>query len=793
MDTAFLTESFNKLSTQLEGQVGVPIALAGLLVLVLFDHLILGKYLALSRYRLVGLLALALFLWLLFWFGPGSYDHFIKSYDVDPAPLEVPVKLTNTSTLATHPFQTAASKSAPDQVESDGTLKKQKQAIVVCIDVSGSMGPNPDNGKANNTDLAWTIGNDPDRLAILASHLLTDLVSEGQQVGAVFFNGKVLKVLPLTKIESNQAKTKELVKKALEAPYNGGTDITAGVLASAQLLDGVDGSYGKYLILLSDMEADPKNKPIPETLRDVLHQKEISAFSIGLGDKADLEQMRRITWEEPYQVSKADELPAVFKQILAKIWDTREVPQSQDANDASGSFVFDPFLPVAKEVNFIVYDHDIQNLTLTLVKPDGQEFTAAEFAQPGNYQGGDQRYRAFKVGRPDRYGTGKWSLRVNRNPDQVSFMQVLDLAINARFNFDFKKRNITVDKVRLVNISDGSTYANPDFYTKEAAFDLVVGLAGRPEVTYPLTPTEEGALVYHGSGVFDSPGSYQFFVRFQNKVTQIRSEIYTFSFSETNKAELVGTPPPLRMGTGTARNVVFKPTADSTLDTGRLRFTPKLEELSGIGHTGKYLSVGGTADTDQLQLQASRLGVGQKASSGGDLSVPILLHGDKVFDLPLKVEVGPSFADLLNLLLFVVFEGVCAFLALMVLFKLVAGKHFPPSLRLLRPQAIDSGVAMANRWFSPAFSVFDRGRFRLNIENRGSIQRTYHPDNSEGNAKPMVRSLALPPRSSYRTDQFSDMQQSFEYGLAYRGSPGAKAFQDNYDYDSTQDSARAPY
>jgi len=764
LNLATLGDAFNQISVQLEGQVGIPIALAGVLMLLVVDKYVFS-HLSLLRSRIVGWFAFALFIYLLLLFGPGSYGSFLGNYDVDPKPLEIPVKLTNTANLASKPFPGGTTAT----YRSDGTRKRQQQAIVVCIDVSGSMGPNPDNGKAKNPDPLWTIGNDPDRLALLASHLLTDLTSPGEVVGAVFFSGKVVKVVPLTKIDQEQSIVKLKLKTALDSIYNGGTDITAGVLASASLLDGLDKTWGKYIVVLSDMEKDPKNKEVSPSLRDDLHNRDITAFAVGLGDKADLEQMSRVTWEEPYSVHDASELPNVFKGILGKVWDTREVPQTQNE---SGDFVFQPFLPIAKEVNFIVSDQDIESLKLDLVKPDGASLTTAELSTKGNYAGADRRYRTFKISRPDQLGKGKWTLRVNRNPGQVSFMQVLDLAIQAQFDFDFPKREIRVSDARLVNLSDGSPYNNPEFYGSNSHFDLVVQNAGQKEATFPLASKAEGQFVFQGDGTFDSPGSYQFFVRFTNDVTSVRSEIFTFSFTETNTAELAGPPEALRMGSGTSKKIVFKPTSDSTNQTQRLRFVPNLDGIDQIRHQGKYLSVGGVKDKDQLQLQAARFGLGQSASTGGHLQIPVTLHGQTVFQVPLDVDVGPSPGDLLNLLAFLAFEVLCGVLALRVLWKLVSGNFFPPGMRFYGGKRNDHGKPLANKWFSWGKSRYGSGGFQLTPAGRQVFDRKARVKGPDGRSKELSKTPAVTlfGRSAYGSDTWESGTQHFYYGLGLRGS-----------------------
>ena len=771
MDFSSMAMWFSKLSVQLEGQVGIPIALALLMAFLVIDRLILGR-LTLFRYPIVGVVALLLFVWLLLLFGPGSYNHYLKSYANSGTPVVIPIKITNASALTSTPFPGMSTQASEQSYDSVGTTKRQQQAIVFCLDVSGSMGSNPYLGKSDNPYPTWTTGNDPERLSFFAGHMFTDLASPGQQVGAVFFAGKVIKVIPLTKIDPLQSTGKSQLKQAIDVPYKGGTDVEAGILAAVQMLDGLDKTYGKYLILQSDMEPDENNKKIPENIRDLLRQKGISAFAIGLGNRIDLEQMRRLTWEEPYQVTEAKELPNVFKEILGKIWDTREIPQTQNTD---GDFLFQEFLPIAKEVNFIVFDHDIGNLGVQLIKPDGTPISEKEFATPGNYIGAEGKYRVFKIKSPQRYGKGRWTLKVNRNPDQVSSMQVLDLAIDAHLSFNFKNRQIQASQVRLVNIADGSTYKNPDFYAQGGKFELVIQLAGQKEMVFNLASGTPDPLVFAGDGQFEDPGSYQFFVRFENALTAIRSEIFTFAYTETNTVTLAGKPGPVRLPAGSSANLVLQPTPDSNIQAGRLQFKPDFNGLSGIARTGNNLTIGAGSDKNQVALEAARFGLGQKPSTGGEFLVPVSLHGEKSFDLPLSVKVVPAAGDFVNLILFLVFEGACALLALAVLYKLLSGKYFPANVMVLKPKINDKGRHLPNTWFWPWNSTFSKPRFRLTPGGRSSAKRQYWAKNSSKDEGDHKESFGLPDRRNYASDSFSCGQVSYEYGFV-RSSVGKHQF-----------------
>lgn len=636
-------------------------------------------------------------------------------------PLKVPVHAESTTNLTRHPFpstpENPAKGSKTENV--DAMARSRRQAVIIAVDTSGSMNDN-----------------DPDQIAWLAASLGTDLMSVDMKLGGLLFNKTIAKTLPLGDIaEGTQSEFKAAFKQNLSLPYGGSTNsFSPAIRSTVQMFLKAGDEYGRYLILLSDLDREDTGVKIDKDLLDVMTGNKVQVFPVVLGRNAATDRIAAISYEPPLEVLDASELPAAFTTILGKIWDTREVStkRSRKTND----YVFAPFLDAAREVDILVYDRSIASIDLRLVKPDGTVFSDAEFAEGGNYTALGESYRIMKVMHPDRYGSGSWSLRVGQAPDKVAFLQVVDLGILADLDFDFTEKRISARNARVIRLSDGAPYNGDKFYDPEqgAGFEIVVQRAGHNEEKFPLLETKPApdgtrTFVFEGHADFNEPGDYQFFLQFRNSNVELKSNRYHFAFDqsatvtmlESDDAELV-----LRQG----QNVKLLLAADSssTFQTDHLSLDLMDQNFPGIELSGKRAALRGE-DLNPLTFKARRPMAGNKGDKGGRYQIYFKVPGsEEPLSLPLHIATRPDPWFLPYTLLHWLIQAVLLLSGLRIFANLT--RHFNPKLRLMAADGPASrGRPIPNQWTSfTGISLVKKKRdgtvYRLEPRGRGLTFRS---------------------------------------------------------------------
>ncbi len=191
--------------------------------------------------------------------------------------------------------------------------------VIFVLDASGSM-----------------LTSDPNKVALDAFNLFTDLCDESCNAGYVVYTEKIKTSNPPVSLKDK--KTLEKLKKNIsdiEYDPNGDTDIALGLTKAMKMHDEskTGSNRKKVIILLSDGNTHlingprtvaESNKEMLSTLKS-LSEKNIPVYSIGLNydgtlDKKELQKISNQTKGKSYETKTTDELTAIASDIFSDIY-----------------------------------------------------------------------------------------------------------------------------------------------------------------------------------------------------------------------------------------------------------------------------------------------------------------------------------------------------------------------------------------------------------------------------------------------------------------------------------------
>lgn len=386
---------------------------------------------------------------------------------------------------------------------------------VLVIDVSGSMS-----------------SNDPNYRALDSAALFVDLLSEGDEVGLVFFNGGIAKKAGLFYITEDQESSKKPIKDIIYGmKYDGGTEIIGALqeglrmLQTSKFLNEKDRDFS--LILMTDGE---DLNPIQAYNRMKLDaaSKGVIIHPIAYGQEALASSSRRklsnLTTNQLLTVERAEDLPASFATVYGRIHEVFIKP----FKPSGGGYNFNVH-PLTIETNIILASQSLEaSHSFSIADPSGNRYDTN--VQGKSYFG---RGREFLIGKLINIPPGdRWLMNANFSPNTGILFQVPDLEFKYQWgSFNIYNPEIIVEKAYLHQKSKKIHYKEPSFYNKAKIYLVMEGVGGDKEEVELLDNGQgydsvSGDYVFAGSIGLFKPGLFQYYLELRHEDFQIRSERY---------------------------------------------------------------------------------------------------------------------------------------------------------------------------------------------------------------------------------------------------------------------------
>lgn len=369
--------------------------------------------------------------------------------------------------------------------------------VVFVLDASGSM-----------------LSSDPNRVAIDAFNLFTDLCDGSCGVGYSVYTHKLKASSPIVSLDDK--KNLEKLKKNIsniEYDPNGSTDIALGLTKAMNIHSenkSSDSNRKKAIILLSDgntyLEGGPRtvaesNKEMQSTLK-TLNSQNIPVYSIGLNydgtlDKKELKKISDSTKGKTYETTTSDDLISIISDIFSDIYKLQgtecEIKDGNVKINIKNNSVF--------YVNVIIKSRFTQKeLNPVLTSPDGKEVSLTD--NENIKVTGTGSYTLIKMIYPD---SGTWNLHLDKADSsncQVTQLDFYSIYIKQKINKSVK----VGDSVKIeASIRDGDGVVDDYDLLKTIEMTTVVS-SKDGEQTITLTKGSGG--IYTGEFTPDSEGEY---------------------------------------------------------------------------------------------------------------------------------------------------------------------------------------------------------------------------------------------------------------------------------------------
>ncbi|WP_390489991.1 VWA domain-containing protein [Solibaculum mannosilyticum] len=321
------------------------------------------------------------------------------------------------------------------QVQATPNDENLTKNVMLVFDNSGSI---------DNTD--------PEKLRIDATHLLLELLPENSNVGGLLFDDTIVTSLDINPIsdEGLDSILGEIESKAPSGYTNLGMALEHAASSLAGKEDGV-------ILLFSDGVTEmPDERSTAESIaaRDRAlaaasdHNIPIYTVALNANGEADLGELQAIS-DICMEIKTASDLQGAFS-TLASILQGGDRRTDQVNLPYQGTFTI-PSGGV-KEANLVVITENIDDLSVTLTKPDASTYSTGELkdiSTTGRY------FVLYKITSPLQAGVWTYTIESSSN-----FNAVTNLIYNSSFRVhisDFDELHVNQDTELTAYLTDGST------------------------------------------------------------------------------------------------------------------------------------------------------------------------------------------------------------------------------------------------------------------------------------------------------------------------------------------------
>jgi Ca-activated chloride channel family protein len=181
--------------------------------------------------------------------------------------------------------------------------ERQRVALLLIIDKSGSMGYDPLGGKGKI------------EMAKEAAQLAAHALSQGDQIGVLVFNDRQEWAVPMTTI-ADQSTLNSIDRKIAAIEPDGGTEILPALSVGLDAIRNADAD-ARHIVLLSDGKARTGTRESYQRLIDDARADRTTLSTIAIGEDADTDLMNFLADEgggRYHFTSKAEEVPQLTLQ-----------------------------------------------------------------------------------------------------------------------------------------------------------------------------------------------------------------------------------------------------------------------------------------------------------------------------------------------------------------------------------------------------------------------------------------------------------------------------------------------
>lgn len=380
-----------------------------------------------------------------------------------------------------------------------GALKTNSQVI---IDISGSMNQS-----------------DPTRLALESAKMFIDLLNDESYVSVILFNHGLALDSAFYKITKDKEKTeKDEIKKQLDVFYEGGTNIDLALnkgfekaIKQKQVSKNVNFNYKDIIVFFTDAQVTSV-----QDVRQKLKDNDITLFPIGFGPAYYTNIFQYMSYENPYYVKNADDLPQTYASIYSKIFNTK--PYTPTKTDVGYEIISNKNIP---QLNLIAIYDDTTNLQYKLYKGDKEIDLNND---PDIYTSLTKKYLVIKI--KNNSWDKKYYFKSLLVPKSIIVIPVYNFFISV----DFSDLDLITKEVQVKSISVIDSFGN---IINDPSINFYVYLDGPNKRTIKKIENKIADGVYSGSFKFDEAGDYKFYFVAESPGYIIESTSYNCEFAET--------------------------------------------------------------------------------------------------------------------------------------------------------------------------------------------------------------------------------------------------------------------
>lgn len=467
-----------------------------------------------------------------------------------------------------------------------------KMDAVLVLDVSGSM-----------------TKSDPKSISFEAANMFIDMCSvQGDRVGVVAYNDKIVQQIPMKEI--NSAADKSQLKNAISTlPKKSATDIGLGLKTAVEMLDtSHDPSRKPLIIFLSDGKNElgsSRTKEQSDTDKkealQIASYKGYKVYTIGLNadgsvDQDELRQISSSTGAKNFITDTPDNLPQILSEIFADNLQLKIV--SPGYINGTGDY---------QNVKITIPDNNVVEANISLLSNNPVEVKlidnkGVEQSIPSKniLYSTSHSYSMIKILNPNK---GDWTLKVKGiSGDRIkvnlifnyNLQLVMDLSKKDKFN---KGDNIDVTAYLQ---SNGQKLQGADSYSDLKGRIIVKDLDKQTEQTIDMTSSADG---FKGSFTLGDSKKYE--VKVTAEASSFLKESESYAINIDNRAVVISQ---------TVGDIQIFDGGSSQIDLSKVFYDP-----DGDAITYKVSSAPG--DAAALSINGSMLDI--KPQKGGSTVVTL--------------------------------------------------------------------------------------------------------------------------------------------------------------------------